>query len=53
MSRKAVKRRASAEHATKVWKELRNVPAVARRLGYSVEGTYRLLNRLSLRKYAR
>jgi hypothetical protein len=50
---KAVKRHVSTEYATKVWKELPNVPAVARRLGYSVEGTYRLLNRLGLRKYAR
>lgn len=49
----AKKRHASAEHITRVWKETKSAAAVAQRIGYSLEGTYRALARLGLRKYTR
>ncbi len=33
----------------KAWRALKNVAAVARRIGYSMAGTYRALHRLGLR----
>jgi hypothetical protein len=48
-----VKRHASAARLRKLWKELKSVSKVARRISYSVAGTYRALGRVGLIKHSR
>lgn len=36
------------KYVRKSWRELKNVRAVAKRIGYSVAGTYRALTRLGI-----
>jgi hypothetical protein len=50
---KSTKRRASARFVKKLWRESHDVPAIARQISYTQEGTRRLLNRLGLRPYTR
>jgi len=44
-----VKRKASDKRIRKVWRELKNVRAVAKRISYTVCGTYRALHRLGIK----
>jgi hypothetical protein len=44
-----MKRKASDARIRKAWRKLKNVAAVARRIGYSHAGTYRALHRLGIK----
>jgi GTPase len=44
------KRKVSEEYLRQVWKELKSVTKVARRISYTVTGTHRALYRLGVRK---
>jgi hypothetical protein len=42
-------RKASDAHVRKLWKQLKNVAAVAKRIGYSHCGAYRAIRRLGFK----
>ena len=44
------KRRVSKEYLQRLWQELENVSAVARRIGYTRTGAFRALRRHGIRK---
>jgi hypothetical protein len=42
-------RKASDAHVRKLWKSLKNVTAVARRIGYTHQGAYKAIRRLGFK----
>jgi hypothetical protein len=43
-------RKVSKEYAAKLWKELKSVTQVAKRIGYTETGTLRMLRRFGIRR---
>jgi hypothetical protein len=44
------KRKVSEQYLRELWQELKNMSAVARRIGYTKVGTYRAMYRLGIRR---